>query len=250
MPLRFDRFLVDDAGRRLLRDGADVHLTPKALELLLLLVEKRPAAVSKAAIMNALWPDTHVLEANVSNLVGEVRAALGEDSAQPRFIRTVPRYGYSFQADLARPLPPSPASPSASAVPLPTPAGPGGPQAGPPSASPLPVAVASLLSLVTETRRLPLPVGSTILGREGVAAELLNSPLVSRQHARIDVVGDLAFIEDLGSKNGCTVEGQRISGRVQLTPGHRIGIGPIVVRLVRDDEDATRTYFGQDLLGL
>ena len=81
--VRFDRFLLDGAGRRLLRDGADVHLTPKAFELLQLLIDRRPAAVAKNAIMEALWPSTFVLEANVANLIAEIRVALGDDASRP-----------------------------------------------------------------------------------------------------------------------------------------------------------------------
>lgn len=223
MSLRFDRFLVDDAGRRLLRDGSDVHLTPKAFELLLLLIEKRPAAVSKAAILESLWPGTYVLEANVANLVAEVRAALDDDSSRPRFVRTVPRFGYAFSGDLAG--------------------------AAQRASGPAEALTTTTFSLVGPRGRLALPEGATVLGREGVAAELLNSPLVSRRHARLDVDGSRVFLEDLGSKNGCTVDGQRIAGRVALEPGARIGVGPIVVTLVREDSAATQTYYGRDLHG-
>lgn len=242
MSLRFDRFLVDLAGRRLLRDGAHIHLTPKAFELLLLLVDRRPAAVAKNAILEALWPGTFVLEANVANLVAEIRAALGDDSAHPKFVRTVPRFGYAFSGDVAV----TSAAPAVAAAP-----GPAQPQAmtsavaAAPSAQPL-----SPIALVGANGRLALPEGSTILGREGVAADLLNSPLVSRRHARVDVQGGRVFIEDLGSKNGCTVDGARISGRVSLVSGASIGIGPLLLTLVREDEESTKTFYGGELQGL
>lgn len=230
MLLRFDRFLVDPAGRRVLRDDADVHLTPKAFELLVLLIERRPAAVSKAQIMETLWPRIFVQEANVANLVGEIRAALGDSPSLPRFIRTVPRFGYAFSGDIDLPssteVPAVPASPRAQAT------GPG------------PVT----LALVGDRGQLHLPPGSTILGREGVAADLLNSPLVSRRHVKIEVNGEHVSLEDLGSKNGCTLNGQRISGRVSVALGDRIGIGPVVVTLILD-ESATRTYYGHELRG-
>lgn len=226
MSLRFDRFLVDLAGRRLLRDGAHIHLTPKAFELLLLLVDRRPAAVAKNAILEALWPGTFVLEANVANLVAEIRAALGDDSAHPKFVRTVPRFGYAFSGDVTV----TSAAPAVAAA---------------PSAQPL-----SPIALVGANGRLALPEGSTILGREGVAADLLNSPLVSRRHARVDVQGGRVFIEDLGSKNGCTVDGARISGRVSLVSGASIGIGPLLLTLVREDEESTKTFYGGELQGL
>lgn len=228
--LRFDRFLVDQAGRRVLRDGADVHLTPKAFELLVLLIERRPAAVSKAQMMETLWPRVYVQEANVANLVAEIRAALGDSPSLPRFIRTVPRFGYAFSGTID--LPPATEAPTLLASPGSQAAGSG------------PVT----LALAGDRGHLHLPPGSTILGREGVAADLLNSPLVSRRHVKIEVDGDRVSMEDLGSKNGCTLNGQRISGRVRVALGDRIGIGPVVVTLVLD-ESATRTYYGHELHG-
>jgi TolB-like protein len=97
--LRFDRFVLDTGARRLLRDGRDVHLSPKAFTLLELLVARRPDAVSKTEIHDALWPATNVVEANIANLVGEIRGALEDDRRQPRCIRTVPRFGYAFAFD-------------------------------------------------------------------------------------------------------------------------------------------------------
>lgn len=233
MPLRFDRFLVDDASRRVLRDGADIHLTPKAFDLLLLLMERRPAAVAKSAIMEALWPGTFVLEANVANLVAEIRTVLDDDASRPRFVRTVPRFGYAFAGEIEA---------VADGRGTPAPSG-HRPADATHATSVAPPAVA----LVGELGRLPLPPGTTILGREGLAALLLNSPLVSRRHARIDVNGSAVFLEDLGSKNGCTVDGQRVTGRVALVAGARIGIGPLVVTLVTDDEQQTRTFYGHEL---
>ena len=73
MRLRFGEFVLDDAARQLSRDGSSVHLTPKALELLEFLVERRPRAVSKEELHEHLWPDTHVTGANLPVLIHEVR---------------------------------------------------------------------------------------------------------------------------------------------------------------------------------
>jgi hypothetical protein len=90
--LKFDRFVRDTGARRLLSGGREIHLSPKAFDLLVLLVSKRPNAVSKATIQNALWTSTPV-EANVANLAGEVRRALEDNRMAPWFIRMVPRFG-------------------------------------------------------------------------------------------------------------------------------------------------------------
>src|SRR5688500_7278023 len=97
MQVRFDNFLLDSESRELLRDSHRVSLSPKAFELLSILVASRPKAVSKAELQERLWPATFVVEKNLANLVGEIREAIGDDSSDPRFIRTVPRFGYAFR---------------------------------------------------------------------------------------------------------------------------------------------------------
>jgi DNA-binding winged helix-turn-helix (wHTH) protein len=89
----FGPFVLNLDTRQLLRDGTEVHLSPKAFELLAILVKRRPAALSKAALQEHLWPETFVAEANLPNLIGEIRAALGDDPRSPTFLRTVSRFG-------------------------------------------------------------------------------------------------------------------------------------------------------------
>ena len=61
-----------------------------------MLAGARPKALSKKALQERLWPSTFVAEANLSNLVAEIRQALGDNARAPRFIRTVHRFGYAF----------------------------------------------------------------------------------------------------------------------------------------------------------
>ena len=100
MQVSFGDFVLDSDSRELRRGPEPVRLSPKALQLLQILVTGRPKALSKADLQNRLWPDTFVVEKNLANLISEIREALGEDPLDPRFIRTVPRYGYAFR-DLA-----------------------------------------------------------------------------------------------------------------------------------------------------
>src|SRR5574338_928807 len=95
---RFAGFSVDTGTRQLLAGGADVHLSPKAFELLLLLIEQRSRALSKAELHERLWPATFVGETNLPTLVAEVRRALGDAAQESRFVRTVHRFGYRFVA--------------------------------------------------------------------------------------------------------------------------------------------------------
>ena len=96
MQIRFGEVLFDDDARIVSRNDEPLHLTPKAFELLRLLIEARPRAVPKEELRDRLWPEVVVEEANLKNLVAEIRAALGDDG---RAIRTVHRYGYAFAGE-------------------------------------------------------------------------------------------------------------------------------------------------------
>ena len=72
MVYRFDDFTLDTATRRLLRAGAERHLSPKAFDLLNFLVANRARAISKTELLQQLWPTTHVLETNLASLVAEI----------------------------------------------------------------------------------------------------------------------------------------------------------------------------------
>jgi DNA-binding winged helix-turn-helix (wHTH) protein/Tfp pilus assembly protein PilF len=88
-----------DCERRLLRRGADlIPLPAKALDTLVALVHRRGEVVSKDDLMKAVWPDTFVEEANLSQNIHILRKALGEKAQEHRFIVTVPGRGYSFVA--------------------------------------------------------------------------------------------------------------------------------------------------------
>src|SRR2546428_769304 len=90
---------LDRAARQLLHGGAERRLEPKAFELLDLLLGRRPDAVAKSEIRDCLWPKTFVSESNLTDLVAQVRHALGDSPRRPRFIRTVHGSGYAFSAE-------------------------------------------------------------------------------------------------------------------------------------------------------
>src|SRR5688572_15475706 len=95
----FESFRVDFDSRQLFREGTEVHLSPKAFQLLQKLIEIRPKALSKAEIHELLWPSTFVAESNLASIVNEVRRALDDDARTPRYIRTVHGFGYAFCAE-------------------------------------------------------------------------------------------------------------------------------------------------------
>jgi TolB-like protein/DNA-binding winged helix-turn-helix (wHTH) protein/Tfp pilus assembly protein PilF len=98
MPTHFGDFTLDESRRQLLRDGEAIHLPPKAFQLLSILIEESPRAVSKKDLQERLWPDTFVTEGNLATAVADLRSALGDDRREPRFIRTLYGFGYSFAA--------------------------------------------------------------------------------------------------------------------------------------------------------
>ena len=93
---RFVEFILSPRQRLLLRNGSPVPLIPKYFDLLHLLVRRRPDAVSKHDIFAEIWSDVVVTDGALSQAVRTLRRALGDDSREPRFIRTVARHGYQF----------------------------------------------------------------------------------------------------------------------------------------------------------
>ena len=95
----FGPFVVDTGEGTLLREGRPVQLTPKAFETLVALVEQSGRCLGKEELMRRVWPDSFVEENNLSQNISQLRRALqaeGEDAA--RYIETVPRRGYRFNA--------------------------------------------------------------------------------------------------------------------------------------------------------
>jgi Tol biopolymer transport system component/DNA-binding winged helix-turn-helix (wHTH) protein len=92
----FGDFELDQERRQLLRSSEPVPLQPKAYELLSLLLHRRPRVLSRAQIRDVIWPGTFVSESTLAVVVTGLRQALGDDARQPRFIRTVHRFGYAF----------------------------------------------------------------------------------------------------------------------------------------------------------
>ena len=83
-----------------MRDGGPLAIKAKALDTLVLLVQHAGRLLEKEELMNRLWPDTAVEEANLTQNVFEVRKALGEVPGEQRFIATVARRGYRFVAEV------------------------------------------------------------------------------------------------------------------------------------------------------
>lgn len=191
----FGPFTLDVETRLLLRgrDQQPVHLSPKAYELLCVLVDTRPRAVAKSELHERLWPSTFVSEATLASLVAEVREALGERGREGRFIRTAHGFGYAFSGE-AR-------------------------DTGEPVVEPI------TNWIVYNGRESPLAEGEYVIGRDPDVAITLSSPSVSRHHAKIVIAGDVTTLEDLRSKNGTYLRGQAVTSPTRLADGDLICIG-------------------------
>ncbi len=211
MQIRFGPFVLDFETRQLTRDGRAQHLSPKAFELLAALIQDRPRALSKSELQQRLWPDTFVAEANLSNLVAEIRAALADPSREPRYLRTVHRFGYAFCGDVTAPE----ARDAALSRPI--------------------------CWIEWGSRRYPLYPGEHVVGRDPGVEIRLDAASVSRRHARLIVTADGTTLEDFDSKNGTWRGAERLTSPVHLANGDEIRIGSQLVTYYVRGADSTET---------
>jgi DNA-binding winged helix-turn-helix (wHTH) protein len=195
MTVQFAEFVFDEERRQLLRGREFLHLEPKAFELLALLVSRRPSAVSKAEIREAIWPGAFVSESSLPGLIGDLREALGDDPKEPRFIRTALRFGYAFCGETA-------------------------------------LDASVRWTAVWEGHAVPLPNGEHLIGRGEDCPIRCDSARVSRHHARVRVTSERLLVEDLGSRNGTWVHDCRIEGTAELTAGDTVRVGPALIQFV------------------
>ena len=220
MRFRFGDCVLDTDTREMTRGARPLVISPKAFTLLDLLVESRPRAVSKADIHARLWPDVHVSEANLGNLVVELRSALGDDARKPRVLRTVPRFGYAFIAPVVL-------------------------ESG--RAGVAPADKGLTYRLIWGLREIALDPGNNLIGRDREAVVWIDDESVSRRHAQVSIGDAGAWIEDLESKNGTFVGGKRIRQRTALADKDVVKVGPAVlkVRILRHT-GSTRSTMTKD----
>lgn len=198
MRVRFGDYVLDSETRELTRLGQPVHVSPKAFRLLELLLEHRPNALSKEQIHERLWPRTFVTDTALTTLVKEARAAIGDGGRAPRFIRTLPAFGYAFSGEAGR-------------------------ERGPLSSG-------LFFRLVGLGAEVALAEGDNILGRGPESVLWLDDETVSRHHARIRVGQGRALLEDLSSRNGTFLRGERLDGPAELRDGDEFCLGVVPLR--------------------
>jgi DNA-binding winged helix-turn-helix (wHTH) protein len=198
-PFQFGPFTFDCSSRQLLQDGVERHLSPKAQQLLRLLLLARPRALSREELYDALWPSTFVCETNLASVVNEVRRAIGDDARAAQFIRTLHGFGYAFCGKVTS----AASSRSTAAV------------------------------LVCGGLNYLLCEGENAVGRAPEGQVVITDPTISRHHALITVRDGAVFIMDLDSKNGTQVNGQRISrSPVMVTHRERIEFGAVAASIM------------------
>jgi DNA-binding winged helix-turn-helix (wHTH) protein len=200
MRIVFDPFVVDVDSRRLTAPDRVPHLSRKAFDLLVTLALARPSVLTKAELQQRLWPATFVDEANLANLIAEIRGALDDDPRQPSFIRTVHRVGYAFCAQAQTLHGTATLEPGRPAC-----------------------------WLECGSRRISLDVGEHEIGRDADVSVSLDDSTVSRRHARLIVRSDGAVLHDLSSKNGTFHNGSRVDAAVAVKNGDSLGFGSLVV---------------------
>jgi len=183
-----------DGGRRLLHRGAaPVHLSPKAFQLLSLLLVRRPDAVSRVEIHESLWPGRAFPDGNLASIVSEVRQALGEGASGGTRVRTVRGFGYSFEGSVQE----------------------------------TPDVLTHVL--VRGRREVALAPGENLLGREREAAVRVGHPSVAHEHARIVVTDDQAELEDLAGGDSTFRGAEPVRSRLVLKDGDVIRIGEVAL---------------------
>ena len=199
---RFRSFAVDEARRQILRDGRELHLTPKAFDMLLLLLDAAPRVVRKSELHDHLWPNGIVSDASLVGLVGEIRRVLGDQDPEARIIRSLPRVGYAFDAPVTA-------------------------EASQPDEREDRTTIKRWL--VWRARRVNLANGTNLIGRDPGSRMWLDYSTVSRRHAQIVVSDAGALLEDLGSKNGTRLRDTPVTHPTVLRDGDRIGVGRMIV---------------------
>ena len=200
MRIAFGDCVFDADTRQLFRRGKPEHLPPKVFRLLEILMEQRPKAVSKEALLEAVWPGVYVSEGNLTRVIAELRKAIADRGRESPLIRTIHGFGYAFQATA------SPAGQTAGRI---------------------------LFKLIWGEREILLADGENLLGRDPASVVCVDLASVSRHHARILVEDNGATLEDLGSKNGTFLRNRRVKAPVALHDGDEIRIGTVAMVLRR-----------------
>ncbi len=215
-------WLVEPQLNRVTNGRTTVHLEPKAMEVLLCLADHAGEVVPRRVLVDRVWSTEFITDSTLTHAVADLRRALADDARAPRFIETIPKRGYRLIAKTG-----------------------GGPRNEPTDRGsdlgrePLAVIVGEKVQLGSRAgstfsdhvlclgdQEIPLIEPTIVFGRGQEADIQFLVSEVSRRHARVTVAASEAVIEDLGSKNGTTVNSRVIDQPHRLFSGDTVGIGP------------------------
>jgi DNA-binding winged helix-turn-helix (wHTH) protein len=189
--IRFRSFVLDLRAHRLTRNGREVHIRRQAFELLRILLERAPQALTKAELRDRLWPDTTVADSGLPRVISDLRTIIGDNGQQRPLIRTIHGFGYAFDAKAINGV-------------------------TPPSAT---------QCMLISRREFALMEGENIIGRDPDVAIPINGPIIQRRHARIIVEQGVARIEALDSTIGTYVDDELVTRSRVLRPGDVVRVG-------------------------
>ena len=185
------------------------------MDLLAFFAQHPNEVLSRETLIDGVWRTRFVGEAVLRNTVGALRRALGDRAANPSYIETITKRGYRLVAPVV------------------------GLQ---PFLTERQDSQANRFAIRWEGREIPLVDGDHLIGRGPDAAFRIDSPEVSRRHARLVVDGDAVTLEDLRSKNGTYRNGRRVGEPERLADGDEIWIGLNLARLrLQLVDERTRT---------
>ncbi len=211
---RLGPWLVEPRLDRLSNGEETVMLELKVMQLLAFLASRAGQVLSRFEILDAVWRTRFVADNTLTHAVAEIRSALGDDPRRPTYLETIPKRGYRLIAPVTPVEPPRPA----------------------------PAAVPSPFRLTSADGEVALHEGVNLIGRETGLEVSIASVNVSRRHARVVVVAGRAVLEDLGSKNGTFLRGERVTAPTELRHGDEIRIGHHAAALrFSVDDGGTRT---------
>jgi DNA-binding winged helix-turn-helix (wHTH) protein len=181
----------------------EVRLEIKVMELLVYLAHQGDRLVTRSELIDGVWGTEFICDNTLTHAISQLRAALGDDPRNPNFIQTIHRRGYRLlaavvdlegrgAADIAQP---------------------------------------SHFRILTPTREIQLREGANLLGRAPGVTVRIDSIWVSRHHAKVEVELEDAVLEDLGSRNGTFVNGERVTEAATLISGDIISLGKLTDRL-------------------
>ena len=211
---RLGDWLVEPALNRISSDDSSERLEPKIMDLLVFLAERAGSVVPKHEIIDGVWATRYVANSALSRSMAVLRASLGDDVRDPTYIETIPKRGFRMIPEVEwlgrRPSVAQAESPA--------------------------------VNIILGEREIALHQGENIIGRARDATVRIDSPRVSRRHARLTVDGLTTTLEDLGSKNGTYLRGRLLTAATELSDGDEISVGASVMTYrVADDERPTES---------